>query len=573
MATSPFEVPENPYDLAAGDLNGDGWDDVAVMAENAGKLSLFLSDGSGGFAPRVDAYESFLGTSVEIADFNNDLKLDVAFASRGYSTVCVLLGNGDGTLQNPVCGSVSSYVTDFAVADFNRDGDLDVAAVGRFGDEVSVLIGKGDGSFEDTVNYATDGGPFSIDAGDVNGDGKVDLVTGQYDDRTIKVHIGNGAGSFAPGFELDETFGIPKGLQIVDVTGDSKPDLVFAHQYGTVISVVPGKGDGDFGPSTNLPVPGASMEKSAVGDLNGDGLPDIAFARQGESGIGYLLNEGQGQFSEPVSFPATTSRSIRLLDANNDGRLDIGTVSWFGPMQINLNLGKPQGVIEGTAAGGVDFGSSPVGSAPQSRAVTFASRGDAALNLTGVSIIGPGASAFALSANSCAPGKMLVGTSCSVTVAFSPGVVGTASATLRFTHDGAGGETVVPLSATVLPRDQGGSAKPSIIPFKTKAQRANKKGIVRLAQLRCPAGAQACVVKAPRRVRVKIAGKPFSARVLAPKRIKPGSKAILRIRLPKRSLNLLGKASGRLRVSVTSGDAQASRRLAIAAKRAKPRMA
>lgn len=568
MAGSPFEVPENPYDLAAGDLNGDGWDDVAVMTENAGKLSLFLSDGSGGFAPRVDAYESFLGTSVEIADFNNDLKLDVAFASRGYSTVCVLLGNGDGTLQNPVCGSVSSYVTDFAVADFNRDGDLDVAAVGRFGDEVSVLIGKGDGSFEDTVNYATDGGPFSIDAGDVNGDGKVDLVTGQYDDRTIKVHIGNGAGSFAPGFELDETFGIPKGLQIVDVTGDSKPDLVFAHQYGTVISVVPGKGNGDFGPSTNLPVSGASMEKTAVGDLNGDGLPDIAFARQGESGIGYLLNEGNGQFSEPVSFAATTSRSIRLFDANHDGKLDIGTVSWFGPMQINLNLGKPRGVIEGTAAGGVDFGSSPVGSAPQSRAVTFASQGDAALNLAGISITGPGASAFALSANSCTPGKMLVGTSCSVTVTYTPGAAGTASATLRFAYNGDGGETAVSLSGTVIADKPAPSFKSAIRPLKKKAQRVNKKGIVKIALLRCPPTAQPCVIQAPRRIKVKITGKKFAARVLAPKRLGPGKKATVRLRLPAPALKRLGTARGTLRLSITSGDAKATRRIPIAAKRA-----
>src|SRR5262245_16831227 len=61
------------------DLNGDGWDDIVCSAKtNTGKTCMFLNNGNGTFAPKVDLEAGVLGEwGIAVADINNDGIMDV----------------------------------------------------------------------------------------------------------------------------------------------------------------------------------------------------------------------------------------------------------------------------------------------------------------------------------------------------------------------------------------------------------------------------------------------------------------------------------------------------------------
>lgn len=110
---------------------------------------------------------------------------------------------------------------------------------------------------------------------------------------------------------------------------------------------------------------------------------------------------------------------------------------------------------------------------------------------------------------------------------------------------GGGGSNGGGGSATAAPA-AGASAPP-------RGRPVGADGIARLTKLACRA--ESCAVRAPKRVPVKIGGKRFWAKVLAPKVLAKGQKRPLRVRLPRPALILLDGRSTtvKVRVAVRSG--------------------
>ncbi len=124
-----------PEDVAAGDLNGDGIDDVGVIGSFSFTVGFALSNGSGGFGSFTPALQ-FGGpgpTSMAFGDFNKDGKQDAVVSNvANVVNPSVLMFTGNGTAQPANTGAftVTNFPQNPALADFNGDNRLDVAVVG-----------------------------------------------------------------------------------------------------------------------------------------------------------------------------------------------------------------------------------------------------------------------------------------------------------------------------------------------------------------------------------------------------------------------------------------------------------
>jgi hypothetical protein len=121
--------------VAAGDFNGDGKDDFAVLAYtgHGSEALVFINKGDGTFdSNRVKAYATSSLSPVDIiaADVNADGKLDLVAGTSGVGAgyVDVLMGNGDGTFATTKESSAGQLYS-IAVADFLGNGRLGVAGL------------------------------------------------------------------------------------------------------------------------------------------------------------------------------------------------------------------------------------------------------------------------------------------------------------------------------------------------------------------------------------------------------------------------------------------------------------
>lgn len=136
------------FGIALADFNGDGFPDIATANYGdpyegvRGSISVVLSPGkiSGSCAaPLVSTYfsnSSFF--AIAAGDINGDGSNDIAAIS--YDGLSVYTGNGDGTFQAPVLYATTSAEA-VAIGDFNGDGVVDVAAVNGLENNIQIFLG------------------------------------------------------------------------------------------------------------------------------------------------------------------------------------------------------------------------------------------------------------------------------------------------------------------------------------------------------------------------------------------------------------------------------------------------
>jgi len=94
-------------------------------------------------APPAGVPEPSVGrypTSVTAGDFNGDGNLDLAVINLGSYNVSVLLGNGDGTFRAAANYDVGFFPHSVTSGDFNGDGKPDLAVANQGSNNVSVLL-------------------------------------------------------------------------------------------------------------------------------------------------------------------------------------------------------------------------------------------------------------------------------------------------------------------------------------------------------------------------------------------------------------------------------------------------
>ena len=191
-----------PYGVAAGDFNRDGRQDLAVVHSGSNAVSIWLSNGGGGFTQSAGSPFPVGTTPVAIAvgDVNGDGILDLAVANLGSSTITLLLGNAAGGFTAATGGLIvtGSAPRSIAMGDFNGDGNLDIVTANSGSNNITVLLGNGSGGFAPALGspFAAGSAPWSIVTGDFNGDGMADLAVANNGSNNVTILLGTGGGAF-----------------------------------------------------------------------------------------------------------------------------------------------------------------------------------------------------------------------------------------------------------------------------------------------------------------------------------------------------------------------------------------
>lgn len=317
---------ENPREIAAGDLNGDGAPELVVTLEDGDPaFAVLINDGFGSYSAPIfhsTGYAAFYPAGVAVADVDRDGDADVLYGtdrngSTGYILAFALFRNdGSGTLgpvESVPVGQSFGVINDFAVDDVTGDGWPDVLGTVRNGYQGFVLVpGDGAGGFAAPMSYRAGEYSRGVTTADVDNDGDPDAIVTNSASNTITVHANDGSGfSFPPHVELgayiEETV-----AGDLDLDGDI--DLLTADFDGFV--VLDNQGDGSFVKSEQ-PSSGQKIHMK-LRDLDGDGDLDVIFG-----GVGRALNDGTGTFGPVTSFPVfSVTDDVDTLDLDNDGDLD-----------------------------------------------------------------------------------------------------------------------------------------------------------------------------------------------------------------------------------------------------------
>ncbi|BBK31414.1 FG-GAP repeat protein [Stella humosa] len=381
---------------AAGDINGDGIDDVIIGAPYATPHASYsgaayvVFGATGGFAAVLQASSIGVGNGFQI--HADDVPNEANYWKAGRSVSGAGDVNGDGIddviVGQPYLGSGASYVVFGSTAGFGTV-------------ELSALDG-GNGFAIDGEQNGDESGRAVSAAGDVNGDGIDDLVIGApavgfpYDTGASYVVFGTTAG-FAPSMNLASLDGsngfainavadrFRNGRSVAgagDVNGDGVDDLIVGDSDGNVYGGDPGASYVVFGNTAGFAasldlssldgnngfrINGASAGDlsgtavAAAGDFNGDGIDDLivgAFAadpngdRSGGSYVVFGATAGFGASLELSALATTAGFRINGASAGDEGGWSVASAGDVnGDGFDDLIVGAPGVYSNGERAG------------------------------------------------------------------------------------------------------------------------------------------------------------------------------------------------------------------------------
>ena len=200
-----FNTGSKPLCVVAGDINGDGKQDIIAVNAGSNTVSLFrnttATSGNISFAARVDLQTGSIPYSVSIRDLNGDGKPDLAVVNNNSSSVSVFKNNstaGTFSFSLKTDFTTSSYPSWIVAGDLDNDGKPDLAiANGVLTGSVSVLRNtstSGNISFASKVDF--DGGnyAFGIFVNDIDGDNKLDVTVANGNGPATSILLNSSSG-------------------------------------------------------------------------------------------------------------------------------------------------------------------------------------------------------------------------------------------------------------------------------------------------------------------------------------------------------------------------------------------
>lgn len=351
------------WKIASGDLDGDGFIDLAIAGFDTGAVDYirwYKNDGNGNF---IETSTSLVSSTIDdvdgltIADIDGQFGNDIIATSQSQDKLVYFLSDGTGGFNTEVqIGGAIDYAGQVVAGDINKDGNIDIALVAWgtvIGDEkVSWFSGDGSGGFTAQTDIATGGtdgsGPWTIDIADFDGDSDLDILVG-YFSSGIEIYYNQymetGSATFIKDIVSVYSVGFSFLVQtsFADVNNDGLMDVVYVDNYtgevqwfskiknGTSTAANPPISDG-----TIIDRPGAV----AIADIDNDTFNDVILTDGGSIDTAMIWFKGASGAS-PSTTPILEDDSNHQLfslavdDFDYDGYLDIAYTGYFSNSGVN----------------------------------------------------------------------------------------------------------------------------------------------------------------------------------------------------------------------------------------------
>ena len=327
----PVEAPARW--VAAGDVDGDGHQDLVASLNVSGRLAVLMGRGDGRFRPAFFVDDTGIAV-FDLVDVTGDEALDVVGAFARDDSVAVLEGDGRGGFTELVRRTVSNAATRPVIEDLDGDGDVDMAVIEEETGVISVLDGRRGGRLAAAEVLRTVPGAVSIAGGDLDGDGTTDLVATGESTGLVTLLLSDPGG----GQPDVRSLAVPAGPYVPavdDMDGDGIADIVVVHQLSGLISVLRGAGGAAFEPAVILEASHLGRDapdSPALHDLDGDGDLDLLVAATLHDHADVFVT-GAGGLPGGADATGTGSGPINVAaaDFNEDGRPDLATANSLAP--------------------------------------------------------------------------------------------------------------------------------------------------------------------------------------------------------------------------------------------------
>ncbi len=369
-----IEIDEIPLRVIAADLDGDAREELVILCWYTLGWQILDPPSAGSRARGPSGYAGQTPRDLAVGDFDGDGSQDLVFANRDARVLSFLYGDGDGGLRTCTRARVGRAPSSIACGDLDGDGAPDVAVIDASDNAISVLLNRrgtiGDPPARSFALRGEDLVLRSLRCADLDADGRFDaalLVTGAWGARLVWLP-GDGQGGLGEARKLDAGRS-GSALLLLDLDADGRPEAIVADAEADEILILrplgAAPGATPPAPPRRLALPSGPVALAAI-ELDDDPTPEVAVALGGPGdrlGIAFLdaIEDGDG--------PALTERlhlaarlradlpgaplDIAAGDLDGDGRDDLvllaldrpGSVSgWVLPM-----LRRKNGFVRGPA--------------------------------------------------------------------------------------------------------------------------------------------------------------------------------------------------------------------------------